>query len=51
MTNFEELGTIGFWGLVLLGFFILMGLKGAGGMAVCLIVLTVLAGYFASKGG
>lgn len=51
MPDFEQLGTIGIWTLLAFGFLCLVGLKGAGPMVLCILIMTVMAGYFASKGG
>jgi hypothetical protein len=47
MPSFGDLAGIGFLGLVVLSLFALIGLKGAGGLILCVLIMTVLAGVLA----
>jgi len=47
MPSFGDISGIGFLGLMVLLFFALCGLKGAGGLILCVLIMTVLAGFLA----
>lgn len=50
MPSFGDISGIGIIGLAILAFFVLAGLKGAGGLILCVLIMTVLAGFLAGKG-
>lgn len=50
MPEFKDLAGIGFCSIIAFLFFVMCGLKGAGGLILCIFVLTLMAGFFASQG-
>lgn len=46
MPDFSELAGIGFFTILLLLFFMFLGLKGAAGVLFCILILTTMAGVF-----
>lgn len=50
MPSFEDLAGIGFLSLLVLAAFSAIGLKGAGGLILCVLIMTVFAAVLAGKG-